>query len=80
MNIIFAVAGQAIAANRRGIFALGRRLFVATFTTHLHVRAIQNVLGSLVVVEIPQAPGTGVMATLATHTQRLFVFVFFLMT
>lgn len=79
MNIIFAVTGQAVAANRRCIFALGRGLFVATFTKHLDVCTIQRVLGSLVVVEIPQAPGSGVMATLATHAQLLFVLVFLLM-
>lgn len=51
---------------------------MATLTNYLHVRTIERILGPLVVVEIPQAPGAGVMATLAAHAQRLLMFVFLL--
>ena len=80
VNIIFSVASQTIAAHWRRIFVLGSLLGMATLASDLHVRSVQRVLGSLVVIEIPQGPGTGVVATLATHTQFLFVLVFFLVT
>lgn len=80
VNIIFSVARQAIAAQGRCILALGRVFLVATFAGDFYVRSGQGIFGTLVVVEIPQSPGTCVVAALATHTHFLFVLVFFLMT
>lgn len=80
MHIAQSVTRQAITVQRSCTFPLERILRVATLASDLDVSSIQTVLGLLVVVKVPQGPGTGVVATLAEHTQLLFVFVLFLMT
>lgn len=39
------------------------------------MRPVQPVLGPKVVIEAPDGPSTGVVASFATHTKSLFVFV-----
>jgi hypothetical protein len=67
------------ASHRCSILALRSRLFVATLTTYFAVCTIQQILGSLVMVEIPQLPRPGVMTTLTFFTQCELVFVFLFM-
>jgi hypothetical protein len=68
MHIFTLMARNAIASHVRCIFALRRFISVAAFTSDLAVSPVQYVLGALVVVEIPQLPGSGVMAILTAFT------------
>jgi hypothetical protein len=80
MHIVRPVAGHAIAAYGGRVFAFGRLLFMAAFAGHLAVRTVQQVLCSLVVVEIPQSPRSGVVAAVATHAKLQLMLVFLLVT
>ena len=51
---------------------------MAGLTTDLDVFAVQTVRGLLVVIEVPQRPGTGAMAVFAKGTELLLVLVLFL--
>ena len=51
---------------------------MAGLTADLDVFAVQTVRGLLVVIEVPQRPGTGVMAVFAKGTELLLVLVRFL--
>ena len=71
------MACQTVATHRRCIFAFGCFLGVTFFAADLAVRTIKHVFGALVMVEVPQSPRPGVMATLTTQAQFLLVLVFF---
>lgn len=69
----------AAAQGSRG-FAFGRFLLVATLARHFAVLTVEPIGRTLIVVEVPQRPGAGVVATLATRTKLLLVLVFLLVT
>lgn len=73
------MAGDAIAAHRRSFFALRCDLLVAALAFHFSVSPVKQILGPLVVVEVPQGPGPDVVTTLAALTQCELVLVFLFM-
>jgi hypothetical protein len=68
MHVFALMARNAIAAHVRGVFAFRRFFLVTTLASNLAVSTIQYVLGAFVVVEIPQLPGSGVMAIFTAFT------------
>ena len=78
MNVRSAVARHTRVTQRRSVLVLGRFLDVAAFALDLAVRAVQHVLGAFVVVEVPQRPRAGVVATLTAHAQLQFMAVILL--
>lgn len=78
--IVGTMAIDAITANRCRSLAFWRRLLVTGFTAGFDVLAVESVAGFLVVIEIPQRPGTGVVAVLAQRAKFLLVLVAFLVT
>ena len=52
---------------------------MATLAGHLAVATIEQEIGALAMVEVPQDPGAGVVATIATRAKFLLVLVLFLM-
>ena len=76
VQIVDSMAGDTVTTQRCGRLAFWRHLFVTGFATNFEVLAIQAVLGLLVMIEIPQSPGPGVVAAFTQRTKRLLVFVF----
>jgi hypothetical protein len=71
VGIVTAVATYAVAANGRCIFTFRSCLLVATFAGNFAVRALQTVFSLGIVVEAPDGPGSGVVASVAAHTKFL---------
>lgn len=69
------MAGQADWGDGSDRLALGRRPLVAALTRRFHMASGQCKPSSCVVVEIPGAPRSRVVADLTTFTKTGFVFV-----
>lgn len=80
MDIFGPMTRHAVVAQRRGILAFGCLLLVTALASHFTVRPVKFVFTAFVVIEVPQLPGTGVVAALATHTKFELVLVFLLVT
>jgi hypothetical protein len=78
MHILTLMARDAIASQVRCIFAFRCFFLMAAFTGKLAMRAVQSVIGAFVMIEIPQLPGSGVMAILTAFTEFEFVLIFLL--
>jgi hypothetical protein len=68
MHVFTLMARNATAAHVGCVFAFRCFFLMAAFTSDLAVSPIQYVLGAFVVVEIPQLPGSGVMAIFTAFT------------
>ena len=78
VHVVSPVTRDTLAAQRRCGLTLRRILFMATLASQFAVLADQAIAGLLVVIKIPQGPGTGVVATLALNAKFLLVLVLFL--
>lgn len=67
MHVFGLMTRHTIAAHRGGIFALGCFVLMAAHTSYFAMRTVEHVFGSLVMVKVPQTPGTGVVTALAAH-------------
>ena len=78
VQIVRTMTADAITSQRRSSLAFWRLLLVTGLTTDLGVFALQAIFGLLVVVKLPERPGTGVVAVLAKRAELLLVLVFLL--
>lgn len=53
---------------------------MTALTTYLSMCTVQNILGALVMIEIPQLPRSGVVASLTPLTELEFVMIVFFVT
>jgi hypothetical protein len=78
VNIIARVAADACGSQRGRRLSLRSRCIVATFAAGTLVSAFQTIVGTTVVVKIPERPGPCVVTGFAAHSEPQFVFVLIL--